>query len=327
MKNLSFLKYSLKSISNIHRQGDKKNIFLFATPRGGSTWVMEIIASQPGFKYYDEPFNIRRENVKKTNLFNSWDTLMPEYSGNDAVISYLKMLETNKLRFMNPPPFRKNHKFITNRIVFKIHELEHMINEIKNKCNGYILYLLRHPVANTISRSVFPRLSYFVDSSYYQNLLSSEQQKEIKNIFNRGTTFQKGILSWCYENILQLKHLDTRDWTIISYEEILLNPVRSCEMLKEKLFLDNTDLMLKSIDEPAVNISMSNKDTIKIMKSTNHSERRKDLVEKWKLKVSEKDEMMAFDILALFEIDTYVYDRFVATSRYLNFSDTMAKFA
>lgn len=325
MNNLSFLKYLLKSNSNIHRQGSRKNIFLFATARGGSTWVMEIIASQPGFKYYDEPFNIRRDNVKKTNLFNSWDALMPGCSEHGEVLSYLKMLEKNEMRFMNPPPFRKNHRFFTNRIVFKIHELEHMINEIKDRCNGCILYLLRHPVANTISRSVFPRLHEFIDSPYYQNLLSSDQQKEIKIIFEQGTTFQKGILSWCYENLLPLKHLDTSDWTTITYEEILLNPIRSCELFKENLFLDNVGLMLKSIDEPAVNISMSKTDTLNLMKSDNHTERRKGLVEKWKFKVTEENEKMAFDILSLFNIDAYVYDRHIATSRYLNFADTVDK--
>ena len=68
----------IKTISNIHIQGDKKNIFLFATPRGGSTWVMEILASQPGMKYYDEPFSIRRPNVQKVSRFTKWEDLMPE---------------------------------------------------------------------------------------------------------------------------------------------------------------------------------------------------------------------------------------------------------
>jgi hypothetical protein len=55
------LQLLVKALTNVHRQGPLPNVFLFATPRSGSTWLMEIIASQPGFKYYDEPLNPRRE--------------------------------------------------------------------------------------------------------------------------------------------------------------------------------------------------------------------------------------------------------------------------
>ena len=69
---------ALRSISNIHRPGYKKDIFLFATARGGSTWMMEILASQPGIKFFDEPVNIRRPNVQRTGVFRDWLDLMPD---------------------------------------------------------------------------------------------------------------------------------------------------------------------------------------------------------------------------------------------------------
>ncbi len=72
------VKYLLNIVSNVHIQGEKKNIFIFSTPRSGSTWLMEIIASQSGFKFYDEPFNIRRENVQKAGYFSDWDELLRE---------------------------------------------------------------------------------------------------------------------------------------------------------------------------------------------------------------------------------------------------------
>src|SRR5436190_11845966 len=85
-------KYVLKAVSNLHKQGDRPNVFLFATARGGSTWVMEILASQPGMKYYDEPFNIRRDNVARIGLFTKWEDLMADTDDPDRVITFLNDL-------------------------------------------------------------------------------------------------------------------------------------------------------------------------------------------------------------------------------------------
>ena len=45
----------VKRLANVHRQGEKPNIFLFSTARSGSTWVVEMLATQPGMKLIDEP--------------------------------------------------------------------------------------------------------------------------------------------------------------------------------------------------------------------------------------------------------------------------------
>ena len=152
MKTIRLFKDIIRTYSNIHTQGTKKNILLNATPRGGSTWVMEIIASQPGMKFYDEPFNIRREIIKKTQLFAGWEDLQPEGCDPGKIISYLKALENNQYGYLNAAPFQKNHRWITNRIVFKVHELEHLITEIADQCNMQVLYLLRHPIPTSLSK-------------------------------------------------------------------------------------------------------------------------------------------------------------------------------
>ena len=317
------LGFWLKSISNIHTVGTKKDIFLFATPRGGSTWLMEIIASQPGMKYYDEPLNIRRHNVRKTMKFNNWNELMPDQHREQEIIQYLQDIKNGKFRFMNPPPLRKNYRLFTDRIVFKIHELEHMINDIRNTCDAYILYLLRHPIPTTLSRAVFPRLEYFLKSNYYrENFLNNGQFKAIKEICEKGDHFQKGIVSWCFENIAPLQTTDNKDWLFISYEELLLNSEKCCHTLAEALQLDRPDKMLEALNAPSANIAMSKKDTLKILQDTDEKRRKSNLVTKWKSKVTEQQEREAFNILDLFNIDAYSSGSFIADSKYLHHSDT-----
>ncbi len=321
------LKNALKSAalacSNIHTQAGKKNVFLFSTPRSGSTWLMEVIASQPGFKFYDEPLNIRRENVQKTGMFKDWDALLPGTRNEEYIIDYLKGLESNRFRCMNSLPFRRNHRFLTNRIIFKIHELEDIINIVKERMGVQIVYLVRHPVATTVSRQVLPRLESFVKSEAFAGkYLSSAQMGEIRKIYSKGTDFEKGILSWCYQNLVSLNFSSHDGWLVVSYEELLLNPYKSCELLYERLDLDDKAALYKSIGLPSTNIALSTAETINIMKTSDEEERKRKLVIKWKQKVSEKDERSAFEILAIFGIDAYSAGRFVASDKYLHFSDT-----
>lgn len=309
--------------SNIHINGGKKNIFLFSTPRSGSTWLMELIASQPGFKYYDEPLNIRRNNVQNTNFFDNWDKLLAGSEREDIIISYLKKLEANKVKCMNPPPFRRNHSFFTTRIIFKIHEIEHLINKIRDCLNAEIIFLLRHPIATTTSRHVFPRLEYFVESEYYKKTyFSNEQIKFIDYMYKNGNTIEKGILSWCFQNFLPLNYLDHKNWIIITYEEIILNPYKTCKMLFNKLSLTKLDKMLNRMSLPAANIDLSTKETISIMKERNEEDRKRKLIKKWRNKVSEEKKDKLFEILSVFNIDTYCKDKFIANENYLNFNDT-----
>ena len=317
------LKYLVLSLCNYHRQGSKPNIYLFSTPRSGSTWLMELIASQPGFKFYDEPLNIRRDNVQKADCIKSWEDTMPGTAKEDLICRYLSKLETNKIRVMNPPPFRRNHRLLTNRVILKIHEIEHMINLIKAHSRAKIIYLLRHPIATTVSRHVFPRLEYYVNSNHFSSqYLTSEQLELGRDIFHSGSDFEKGILSWCYQNLIPLKFLDQRDWIIITYEELLLNSYKACEMLFEKLDLEDLNIMKKRIGIPATNINISTRETIEIMKDSSGKNRKRKIVTKWKNKLTESQEQQAFDILSVFSIDAYLLGRFVANEKYLNFNDT-----
>ena len=52
MKNL------FKRLLHVHRPSEQ-SIIIFASPRGGSTWITELIASQSGFWPIHEPLNVR----------------------------------------------------------------------------------------------------------------------------------------------------------------------------------------------------------------------------------------------------------------------------
>ena len=326
MSVIASLKDLIKSASNIHSQGDKPNILLVATPRGGSTWVMEIISSQPGMKFYDEPFSIRRDNVRKTGLFKNWNDFQPEQAQDDKIIQYLNDLQTNKYKVMNPPPFRKNHRFLTNRIVFKIHELEHLVTTIEHECGMKVLYLLRHPIPNSLSRAVTPRLDLFMKSDVYkEQYLDKDQLDGITAIHQKGDGLELKVLDWCFENLVPLRFLDRSNWLTITYEELLLNSRNMCSLLSHKLQLDDLPALLKSVNEPAANITMSGQETLDILQNPAEDKRKLQMVKKWEGKITPEKEEEVMNILKLFGLDVYTTDRYIAAKPYLHFDDTESK--
>lgn len=315
-------KYALKAVSNVHSQGPKPNIFLFATARGGSTWVMEILASQPGMKYYDEPFNIRRDNVQRTGLFPDWESLMPDTGDPDRAIAFLNGLVAGEYPHMNPPPFRPQHRLMTDRVVFKIHEMEHLIGRIARECHGQVVYLLRHPIPTTLSRAVLPRLELFLASPYYADVIGDGRRlAEIRRIGRDGTTLQIGAVSWCFENLVPLRRPDF-EGLFVTYEELVLNPERSCDLFLDRLQFTDRESMLAAFTRAAANISMSGRDTATVISQADRRTRNEYLLTRWTGKVTAEDRAGVSEVMELFGLDAYSGGRVLPHARYLHFTET-----
>lgn len=318
------LRLMVKACANVHRRGTRPDVFLFATPRSGSTWLMEIIASQPGFKYYDEPLNPRRENVQYGGLFPDFAALMPDAGQDERIIAYLKGLQAGRYGYMNPAPLRRNHRFFTDRIVFKIHEVEHLMDRAARECGGRLVYLLRHPIANSISRTVQPRLEHFLRSRYHAALVGDAAHSAvIRRIALAGSPLQRAVVSWCYENLETLRHPDASR-LVVTYEELVLNPMKSCDLLMRHLELDDREAMLASFERPAINIRMSHAETLAAMASADAGEKRIRLVTKWRKRIVPAQVAETREVLAAFGIDAYDPAESLAKPALLHFADTPA---
>ena len=58
----SLVKEAIVKIANVHRKGLKKDILVFAGRRSGSTWLMDLLYSQPKMKFCAEPLYLGRWN-------------------------------------------------------------------------------------------------------------------------------------------------------------------------------------------------------------------------------------------------------------------------
>ena len=235
------LKILVKGGSNFHRQGQKPNIFLFSTPRSGSTWLMELIASQKGIKACNEPFNIRKSHIVKTLGISDWKVLANEASL-PVLKKYLDDYVAGKLplAYFDLLPYEKQHQYFTNRIIFKIlFAGEDHIDWFQKNFNAPALFLIRHPLPVSLSREQLPRLHSYLNSDYRNNF-TEEQIKEAGKIIEKGSKLEQAVLDWCFQNVPPLKKPAKTQLTI-TYEQLVLDPVPIINKLTEVLSLENKE--------------------------------------------------------------------------------------
>lgn len=97
------VKRIVKSASNVHRPDGRPNVFLYSTPRSGSTWLMELIWSQPGFKTCNQALYLENPVVRKHLGISEWDELY-SVDATEKLRSYLQRLSDGRLGFTNPNP-------------------------------------------------------------------------------------------------------------------------------------------------------------------------------------------------------------------------------
>jgi len=301
MKNKIAIKYFIKSLINIHKPNKTPNIFIFSTPRSGSTWLRELLLTQPGFKCCDEPFNLRNYFARKYLNMSNWEEIYQPES-ESKIYKYFSKYCNGKLTFLDCYPFIRYYRLLTYRIVFKIiHGGEDRINWFKNKFNGEVIYLLRHPIAVSLSRKQFPRLNAFINSRYKDHF-TKYQIEYSKKIISLGTKLEKGILSWCLQNYVPLTQAN-EDWIILSYEQMVLEPNKVWNFLKKRLSLSKIERIYKLLKRPSSTVYQSDKKTRQIFSNNNYNPAW--LIKKWKKKVGEEEEKKLMDILAIFGISAY----------------------
>ena len=293
----------MRSLSNWHRPGDLPNVFIFTTPRSGSTWLMELIQSQPGFKRCSEPLNLRIPGIARRLGVEGWNELYQDDVW-PKLERYFEGLCSGRLRFLNQSPFIPFYRPFTRRIVAKIlHGGEAHIERLGNSCNARVVFLLRHPIAVSLSRGQNPRLRTFLESDY-KRYFSQEELALGWKIFQSGSPLQKGVLDWCFQNAVPLRAAQP-EWIVMSYEEMVLSPEPILDRMAKELCLELPERLRAGLDLPSETVRKSDRATAVTLAGPRRAEQSWWLVEKWRQQVSEDDEREVMQILDHFGIDCY----------------------
>jgi hypothetical protein len=294
-----------------HRQGAKKNICLFATRRGGSTWIMELIATQPGVRSLNEPFG-------------SWFGVgaqvlrMPKYAAGHPVHfespeeeerfrAFTELLLSGRAPVNAPWSFwRKGYRFRSDRLVLKILEAKALIDWFDRTFDVQIVYVTRHPIPQALSciRNGWAPSSraYLGDPWFREEQLGDELADYAFEVVRTGSALERYVLNWALENYVPLKLIHDRPaWIYASYEECVVRQEATLERLAEALELTDVDAMRGAFSRPSSTSRMSQAQTLEQIQRGDAGA----ALRAWRHRISEEEERGALEILARLRIPLY----------------------
>jgi len=298
------MKRLIKKFTQHFSVGAAPSIILFASPRGGSTWVTELIASQSGFWPVSEPLNVRSPWVRQHLGISTFADLygdaatpkLHEYYSNILSGAYADLKLRPGLRF---------YRLITNRIIIKQNQgCLDRIDWFEDTFGVKVVHLLRHPIPVALSREEFPLLAGFHHCALRSHF-SSDELELADRLIESGSHLEQGVLAWCLHHVPALKA--TRpSWLTVTYEETVLNPQGVIKRMVAALALEDEAAMSEQIDKPSQVMRKSNQETQALLQSGGS---RAYLIEKWRSKISSEELEGVQMILDTFSVTLYAADR------------------
>jgi len=307
------IKESIWYLFNRYEQGDDKNICLFSTRRGGSTFLMELIAANRGIRFCDQPFSLKSSltgQIRYLPISDRSQAISLDEDDEAMVRVYLEQIFAGTLNVQAPWQFwRRDFDFLAHRMVLKIVDAKGIIDWIDQHFPVDIVYSTRHPIPTVLSimrnQWELTARAYLQDRDFVRNYLDPDQLAYAEDLLTRGTLFQKHILNWCLENLVPLRLLDQRPhWLYLSYEELTLNPGETIEKLAQHLHLADIKRMHEKITKPSKSTrTLSTSGARTAIRAGSGRE----IISRWRQELPRQEERVAFDILERLNIGLYQF--------------------
>lgn len=290
-----------------HRSGPRPNIGLFSTRRGGSTWLMEVIAVNRGVRYVDQPFSlhhpapghIRRLPIPSRSQFTSL-----EADAEPRVRAFVEDLFEGRLSVNAPwEIWHPTFHWTTDRVILKVIDAKPLIEWFDRSFDLQILYSTRHPVPSALSviRNgwALTAHAYLRDPEFVARWLNDDQVAFAWDVLREASPLQQHVLNWALENLVPLRRLQANPhWLFVSYEHATLDPAGTVDFLAEHLDLPDRGRMLKQV-------RTASRSTRKLSSTFEPADEARARLRAWRQHVSPEEERAALGILDRFEIPAY----------------------
>jgi hypothetical protein len=251
-----------------HEPGGQRDIALFATRRGASTWVMEVIAANRGIRPLNQPFELQSRTITLAQALE-----VPKFD--KAVITSLDAIDERRMRglmtailegriIVGAPvkPWAPTFDRRSNRLVLKILDAKAVIGWFADTFPLDVVYLTRHPIPQALSciRNGWTLTTrpYLEDVDFVTTHLGEEHLGWCTDLLRDGDDLDRFVLNWGLENLAPLRQLPARpEWTHVRYEDCVRRPEAVIDRLADALGLADRDRMLAQVERPSQSSTMS----------------------------------------------------------------------
>jgi len=219
--------YSLRrAAKNIERNPDDA-LLIFSDPRGGSTWLAEVLNTNSNSFIYWEPLSLK--HIKPVNdLGFGWRQHIPVEANwpeakhlFDDILS-VKIINEWSTQKIDHPGQLNEDKLPIIKICRGNHLLEWLVSQYNFKHKP--VYLVRHPLAVVASQMKQGGWSYQFEGFKIPQMKFNNYYLEHEKFLTELKTKEQALLAtWCITNKDLLVN-ESPQWMKIYYEELILSP-------------------------------------------------------------------------------------------------------
>ncbi len=293
-----------------HVQGDKPNILLFASRRGGSTWAMELIAANRGVRPLNQPLETLSRNVTYSQMleiprFHEGQITSVDESTGPQLQALVEKIFAGEVIINGPTKFW-TREFVrtSDRLVLKITDAKPAIDWFGSNFDADIVYLSRHPIPQALScmRNQWTLTvdAHLRDPNFVAANLTSDAEAAAHDVMASDNQLQQFVLNWALENLAPLRLLPERpQWTHIRYEDCVTDPQAVLAHMAERLGLEDQQAMAAVVDRPSGSSRRSTDGTVKAIEAGQGGA----AVNSWKQRVEPADQNAALALLERLGVD------------------------
>lgn len=296
---------------NRHRQGNKKNIWIFGSRRSGTTLVAQVFGANKGVKVIDQPFALATSTALQMRYLFQFDNghaidLTDEEK--QLCKQYIDLIRSGRLHAGEPwRVWANNFHFRSHRLVFKETNGSCLAPLMYETYGDHVLVLLRHPIPQSMScfRNGW-ELNYrpFLGSKWYVETYLGDGLEDFCHDLIRGDKrLDKFVLVWCLENRPLFANLrEYPGWGFVTYEHFIRQPADVIRCWSSTYDLPQLDAMMRAAKQPSVS---TRKLSTSQAKDAIRANRTRDMLFSWRTRIAAEDERRLMAIVERFQIDEY----------------------
>jgi hypothetical protein len=292
-----------RSLDNLN---SNTNISVFSEPRGGSTWVGEILCKIPNSILVFEPMFLMPayREIKKVNFcFNQY---IPENADWPEAEEYFRQLYNREIGSLSAFRIYYHNDNLANiasakYFIYKDVNSNMLLPWLTKRFNINPIYILRHPCAVIASQLKYKHWDYILKDvkAYFPD--PQNRYKEIytqyQDIIDTITKPEERLAAeWALHNIIPVSHEENdRRWITVSYEKLYKDPEPSLTRIFNRLNIEIPGEILTEITRPSITTIDESRTNIKAGNQ----------LESWKRSLSSTQVKNILRIVNEFGIDFY----------------------
>lgn len=258
MNNLKYYKNRLKwrvlmPLLRAKSFDAKDSLFIFSEPRGGSTWLMEIISNIPRTATIFEPFHSHYGVFEKYNWGDHYTNDQEWTEGKAEIEDIINANKFDSYQLERANWFKLlRAKQLIFKCVMGTSILPWMVKQFP--FNYKPIYILRHPlsVASSTLQNLYKRDSILnVDHKWIPSGYNLDLYNKNKDLFAQDSPMIDQLIArWCINNHYILQQ-NSQDWLQVHYELMLQFPIKTLNTIFDAWDIEPPEEIWTKIDNPS----------------------------------------------------------------------------